>query len=90
MEIWLETEANGKFHCKVSIGLIIKDRSDRIKYNIQVQEERITKSKKVQDSNICLENVTFISQSRSQSPRVFGQRQDTELWNNQFPESKIL
>ena len=20
----------------------------------------------------------------------FGQRQDTELWNNQFPESKIL
>ena len=29
-------------------------------------------------------------QSRSQSPGAFGQHQDTELWNNQFPETKIL
>ena len=29
-------------------------------------------------------------QSRSQSPLSFGQRQDTELWNNPFQESKIL
>ena len=31
-----------------------------------------------------------ICQSRFQSPRVIGQRQDTELWNNPFQESKIF
>ena len=30
------------------------------------------------------------NQSRPQSPRAFGQHQDMELWNNQFPETKIL
>ena len=36
---------------------------------------------------------TFVSYRNNLVPRAhvpFGQHQDTELWNNQFPETKIL
>ena len=35
-------------------------------------------------------HVTFYSMISGQMSSPFGQHQDTELWNNQFPETKIL